>query len=205
MRGDSMKRPLAQTVAGYTRFVLLGRGFLWLMIGVTITLILYTASTNKGSDGSRLVFSNIKQMDDVQNVMENPHYHGLDKNNMPYSVIADRAVQVDADTVALQRIKADLEDKNGKWLALHAGAGEMKLAVKQLTLTKNVDMFYDGGYEFKTDRAILNIPQGSAHGDVPITGQGPLGTLRANSFSVLDRGSVIVFDGAVKVVLYRDK
>lgn len=191
-------------MAKYTRFVIFGRGFLWLMIAAVVALIVYTASDNRTADGARLVFSKIKEMGDIQNVMKNPYYHGLDKNNLPYTVTATQAIQQDADTVLLENIKADMGTKDGKWLALHAGAGELKNSAKTLMLTKNVDMFYDGGYEFRSERAFVDINKGSASGDVPVTGQGPMGTLRADRFSAWNRGEVILFEGAVKVVIYRE-
>lgn len=190
-------------VVGYTRFVRLGRGFLWFMIMLVIGILIYTASDNATSDGARLVFSQIKQMGDIQNVMKNPFYHGFDKNNLPFSVQAEEAVQKDADTVVMKNLKADMSTKDSKWVALHAGAGEMKNAAKLLTLTKNVDMFYDGGYEFRTDRAFVDINKGAASGDRPVEGQGPMGTLNADRFSVTNRGENIRFDGNVKVMIYR--
>ncbi len=199
-----VERFFARRLAGYTRMVLLGRGMLWLMIALVIALIFYTAGDEKANNGARIVFSKIKEMGDIQNIMKKPHYHGLDEDNLPYTVTADQAIQQDADTVLLTNIKADMENKDHKWLALHAGEGVMKIEAKQLTLTKDVDMFYDGGYEFRSNRAFIDIGKGSAHGNLPITGQGPMGTLNANSFSVLDRGSVIYFEGAVKVVIYRE-
>ncbi|MDX2072741.1 MAG: LPS export ABC transporter periplasmic protein LptC [Alphaproteobacteria bacterium] len=201
MRG---RKQIIERAAGYTRIVVVGRGLLWLMITGMIAVLVYMAADNGTGDGARLVFSQIKQMGDIQNIMKNPYYHGLDKDNMPYSVTATKAVQKDAETVLLEDIKADMDTKDGKWLALHAGAGEMKTEAKTLMLTKNVDMFYDGGYEFRSERAFVDIGKGTASGDTPVTGQGPMGTLRANRFSVFGRGEVIMFEGAVKVEIYRE-
>jgi len=191
-------------VAGYTRFVLLGRGFLWFMITLIIALMIYTGVSNSTGDSARLVFSQIKQMGDLQNIMEKPNYHGLDKNNLPFSIAADKAVQQDAENVLFTNIKADMATKSGNWVALHSGEGALKVSAKTLVLTKNVDMFYDGGYEFRSSRAFVDIDKGEASGDTPITGQGPMGTLEANSFKVFDRGQVIRFEGAVKVIIYRE-
>jgi len=188
---------------GATRSVFFGRRFLWLMILFIIGMIFYTAIDNSTSDGARLVFSQIKQVADLQNVMEKPYYHGLDKNNLPYSVTAERAIQQDADTVHLEVIKADMETKSGKWLALHADSGIIKTHTRLLTLTKNVDMFYEGGYEFRTDLANVDIDKGEASGNLPVTGQGPVGTLQADNFAVFKRGDVIRFKGNVKVKIYR--
>ncbi len=198
------KKPFfLSTVVGYTRFVLFGRGFLWLAIVGLIALMVYVANDKSETGGGRLVFSGIKQMENLQNVMMNPHYQGLDKDNMPYSIIAEKATQIDADTVNLSSIQADLGTKNGKWLALHSGAGVIKIKDKQLTLTQNVDMFYDGGYEFRTNEAFVDMQAGRASGTKPVQGQGPLGTLAANTFEVTERGKVIKFNGSVRVILYR--
>lgn len=192
------------TVAGYTRFVLFGRGFLWVMIAGIIMLMIYIASDNGTGDGSRLVFSSIQHVDDMQNIMVNPHYQGVDEHNMPYSIIAKTATQKDADTVLLDTIKADMATRDGKWLALEAGAGELKIKDKKLTLTKNVDMFYDGGYEFRSASAFIDMAHGSASGNQPVEGQGPMGTLNANGFEVRDQGGVIIFNGSVRVIVYRN-
>lgn len=190
-------------VVAYTRFVLLGRGFLWFMIAGLLGLMVIVANSNGENGASRLVFSGIKQMAELQNVMMNPHYQGLDEKNMPYSVIAEKATQIDDDTISLDRIQADMATEDGKWLALHAGTGLLKIENKHLTLSDKVDMFYDGGYEFRTRSAFVDVKAGSASGKEPVEGQGPLGTLNADTFEVTERGKVIKFNGSVKVVLYR--
>ena len=191
------------SVASITRLVLLGRNALWGMIALVIALLFYMAADNKTTDGARLVFSKIKQVGDLANVMKNPNYQGLDKDNMPYSVMADEAVQQDAETVLLTNIKADMATKNDKWLALHAGEGELKITGKTLQLSKKVDMFYDGGYEFRTERAFVDMAKGEASGDVPVEGQSPMGVLTADRFSVTSRGEKILFQGNVKLTIYR--
>jgi lipopolysaccharide export system protein LptC len=186
-----------------TRAVIMGRNLLWGMIALVLAILVYTASDGNISDGARLVFSKIKQVEDLQNVMKNPDYRGLDKNNLPYSITADHATQKDATTVILSNIKADMQTRDKKWVALHAGAGEFSTTNKILTLTKNVDMFYDGGYEFRSEHAVVDVEKGSASGDAAVQAQSPMGTLTADSFTVSGRGEMIRFDGNVKVVLYR--
>lgn len=169
------------------------------MIGVVV----WTASDNSGEGKARLVFSGIqKQSEPMPSTMIKPHYQGMDVNNQPYTVLADSATQKDKDTVVMQAVRADVLRTDGKWLALNAAAGELNTQSKQLALTGGVNMFYDGGYEFRSDHAQVDIQEGSAYGDSPVEGQGPLGTLKADSFSVTDRGKVIRFNGSVKMTLY---
>ena len=190
-------------VARYTQFVRAGRSFLWAMIALMIVMIVYISSGIGNPDKARLVFNSIKQMGDLQNIMKNPHYQGLDAHNLPFSIIADQAIQRDAQTVWLSNIHADMTNKGGKWVAMQAGEGVFKNDTKILTLTKGVDMFYEGGYEFRTDRAVVNIDKGFARGDAHIEGQGAFGTLSADSFEAKERGKVIVFNGSVRTMIYR--
>lgn len=191
------------SVSRITRLVFLGRNALWSMIALVIMLLFYMAVDNKATDGTRLIFSKIKQVGELANVMKNPNYQGLDANNMPYSVMADEAVQQDAETVLLANIRADMATKDGKWLALHAGTGELNITGKTLVLSKNVDMFYDGGYEFSTEQAFVDMAKGSALGKVPVAGQSPMGTIKADRFAVENRGEIIRFEGNVNVTIYR--
>lgn len=191
-------------VARYTRFVRSVRGILWSMIVLVIALIIYIASSNSSDDKTRLVFSSVKKTGALENVMTNPHYQGLDAKNQPYSVMADEAIQQDTKTVLLKNIRADMDGKDNKWLALQAGEGELKIDQKTLMLSHGVEMFYDGGYEFRTPHAFIDIDKGSAKGDAAIEGQGAFGTLQANSFEVLERGKIIRFNGSVRMKVYRE-
>lgn len=187
----------------YTRFVVLGKHTLWILIALILVALVWMASQNSGDNGARVVFSNVPKMDALQNIMLKPHYQGVDANNQPYTVIADKAVQKDKDTVDLENINADILRSDGKWLAVKALQGELNNQTKQMELTGGVDLFYDGGIEFQTDHAHIDIAKGSAYGDARIEGQGPMGTIIADSFTVVDRGKSIRFNGSVRMKLYR--
>lgn len=191
------------STARYTRLVALSKALLWGAVAVMIALLFWIASDNTGDNGNRLVFSSVRQNEDLQTVMIKPHFQGVDAQNRPYTVIAEEATQIDAQTVSMKAIRADMATDNGTWLALNALSGVMQMQKKQIELTGGVDMFYEGGYEFRTDHAHIDVAQGSVTGDAPIEGQGPPGTLKADSFSVLDRGRVIRFNGSVRMKLYR--
>ncbi|MCE2927816.1 MAG: LPS export ABC transporter periplasmic protein LptC [Rickettsiales bacterium] len=194
---------LTGSVARYTRLVMLSRNLLWVLVVLVIGAVIWTATDKDESAGSRLVFSNVKVNENLENEMVNPHYQGLDSKNKPYTVIADKAIQKDKDLVLLHNIKADMQQDKGAWLALNAGGGELNITTKKLWLTDGVSMFYEGGYEMQTTKAFVDISAGTAYGDEPVTGQGPLGTLKANSFHVQGRGDVIRFNGSVILKIYR--
>lgn len=189
--------------SNYTRFVALSKRFLWLLVASMVGLVVWIASYNTGENGARVVFSNMPKSSILQNIMSKPHYQGIDVRGRPYTVTADKAVQVDKDNVSLENIRADMVMSNGVWIALDAGFGILNLQTKMLELSKGVNVFYDGGYEFRTNYAHVDIQEGSAYGDAPIEGQGGLGTLQADGFFVGKRGEAIRFKGSVKMVIYR--
>ncbi|NBO20150.1 MAG: hypothetical protein EBV03_13205 [Proteobacteria bacterium] len=139
----------------------------------------------------------------MQNIMKNPQYHGVDGRNRPYTVTATQARQIDKETVELENISADIALDGESWVALNAGRGTLNLTTKQLQLNEGVDVFYAGGYEFRTADVHIDIEQGSAYGEQPVEGQGPLGTLKAKGFALLDHGKTIFFNDSVTMKLYR--
>ncbi len=196
-------RGITGSVARYTRLVVLSRKLLWAMIALMIGVVIWTATGKEESAGSRLVFSNVKINENLENEMINPHYQGLDAKNKPFTVIADKAVQKDKDLVVLHNIRADMQQDKGAWLALNAGSGELNITTQKLWLMDGVNMFYEGGHEMQTSKAFIDISAGTAYGEDPVTGQGPLGTLKAKGFEVSGRGEVIRFKGSVKLKIYR--
>ena len=190
-------------MSNYTRFVELSKRFLWVLVAVMVGVVVWIASYNTGENGARIVFSNIPKSGVLQNIMSKPHYQGIDVRGRPYTVAADKAAQLDKDNVSLENIRADMVMSNGVWIALNAGFGVLNLQTKMLELNKGIDVFYEGGYEFRTDHAHVDIQKGSAYGDAAIEGQGNLGTLQADGFSMGTHGETIHFTGSVKMMLYR--
>jgi lipopolysaccharide export system protein LptC len=188
--------------ARYTRFVGLSKRFLWVLVALMVALVVWIASDST-ENGARLVFSGAKKGANLANVMANPHYQGVDARDRPYTVLADQATQVDADNVDMVKVRADMTMASGAWVALRSGAGHLNPQSKQLQLTGGVDLFYEGGYEFRSDHAHVDIGKGTAYGDAHVEGQGPPGTLTADSFTLSDHGQDIRFNGSVRMILYR--
>lgn len=192
--------------ASYSRFVRFIKRFLWALVAFVVVLVVWIASDSTGVSRARVVFSNmaggaVSQV--MQNIMKNPQYQGVDLRNRPYSVAATQARQLDKETVELENIRADIALENNTWVALNAGSGTLNLTTKQMRLTGGVDVFYAGGYEFRTSEVHIDIQQGSAYGEQPVEGQGPLGTLKAKGFALLDHGKTIFFNDSVTMKIYR--
>jgi len=142
---------------------------------------------------------------DVENItMENPRYTGIDSSNQPFAVTATAMNQesTDAADVELEAPKADILLSDGTWAAITALTGSYNRETKLLTLETDVNLFHDGGYEFRTSSATLDLVGGNAHGAEPVEGQGPFGHLSGQGFQIYDRGSRIVLTGQSKVTIY---
>lgn len=189
--------------ARYTYFVLLGKKILSLLAIGIVFFIIWIASNNNANNGGRLVFSNTQKSEDSESIMKKPRYQGVDVHNRPYTISAESGFQKDKDTVALETLTADMTGDNNAWMAVNAGYGILNMTTRHMELSKGVELFYEGGYQFRTDHAQVDINKGNVYGDSYIEGQGGAGTIKANSFSVLERGNIIKFNGSVRMLLYQ--
>ncbi len=186
----------------YTQFVVLFKLFLWFLVIGMIGVVIWISSFSDG-DGTRIVLSSMQKTGvTLESVMKKPYYQGVDANSQPYTIVADKATQIDENTVLLDNIRADMALSNGAWVGLNAGSGQLDLEKETLALKGGVSVFYEGGYEFHSDYADVDIQAGSARGDAPVTGQGPAGMLTADSFAITSHGDSIRFNGSVTMTLY---
>ncbi|MEJ0072220.1 MAG: LPS export ABC transporter periplasmic protein LptC [Pseudomonadota bacterium] len=91
----------------------------------------------------------------------------------------------------------------GAWVAVTAETGVYHNDAKLLDLAGDVSVFHDGGTEFHTTTAHVDLGAGSAAGDDPVDGQGPSATIKSAGFRLYDRGARIIFTGKAHLMLYR--
>jgi lipopolysaccharide export system protein LptC len=135
--------------------------------------------------------------------MVQPHYSGLDRQNRPYILTADAAMQVPRSDglVTLDGPKADLTTNSGNWVQISGDTGTYDSQPQLLDLFGNVQLYQDRGNEFHTDSAHIDITNGTAEGHDPVEGQGPFGHVTAKGFTMYNRGDVIIFSGKTNIVL----
>jgi lipopolysaccharide export system protein LptC len=138
--------------------------------------------------------------------MLNARYVGTDDQQRPYVVTAASATRESAHAprTDLQAPKADMTTAGGAWVAMTAQTGVFHNVVRHLDLEGDVSLFHDGGTEFHTARAQVDLSAGSASGNDPVAGQGPTSTVTSEGFQLYDRGAVIVFTGKTHLVLYQE-
>lgn len=135
--------------------------------------------------------------------MANPRYEGRDDEGRPFVLTASSARQAElgADRVRLREPRAQVTLENGNLLTVTAERGVFLQDERLLTLRGDVNVYHDAGYTFKTELAILDMRENTAHGDEPVIATGPKGTLEAQGFRVLDDGKTVLFTGRSRVTL----
>lgn len=173
-----------------------------LAVGLLAVMALWPEIESNAERG-RVAFRRVAEVrPDALYVVE-PRYQGVDEQNRPFTVTASSAVQAgQEEVVQLQAPRADITLTDGGWVYLEAERGRYVKPEDRLDLAGRVTVHHDDGTQFVTDQATLDLHGGNAAGDVPVAAQGPFGTLTAaQGFRLQDRGQVVNFLGASRVVL----
>ena len=128
-------------------------------------------------------------------------YSSVDQRGEPYTVTASVAEQLGPDRVNLTDPKGDITLHSGSWVMLSAPRGVYAQRSRQLDLSGGVTLYRDDGTTLRSASATVDLPRGSAASGVPVSAEGPFGTLDASGFTLLDGGAVIQFSGPARLVL----
>jgi lipopolysaccharide export system protein LptC len=188
----------------YTRFVALMRIVLPVSAGVLVLLVVIWPQLHQERHKFRLGPGSLTAPDGGGQQALNPRFTGTDKQNRPYNVTADSALQnqEQPDEVMLSFPKADIALKDGSWIALTAERGQFSRQSQMLDLGGDVDLYHDSGFEFRTASARVDLGQSTADGDETVHGQGPFGTVDAEGFRIFESGRRILFTGKAKMVFW---
>ncbi len=194
---------LLRSVKRYTRIV----GFTKIMLGLVslglIATVVGMPLLHTDENGIRIVFSGMESGESLTSPqLVNPRFEGADAQGQAYTITADTATQQDMNIVTMNRPKADITLKDTKWLALMADKGIVDMSKKTLQLNGNISVFYDSGYEMRTEEVFVDIGKGSAVSKTPVQGQGPVGNLQASGFTIENKGESIYFTGPVHMTVY---
>ncbi|MGD9538271.1 MAG: LPS export ABC transporter periplasmic protein LptC [Alphaproteobacteria bacterium] len=194
--------PAART-GRYSAFVGVMRYALPLSAVLLLGLIVVWPLVSGREDGFRVTYSTSVQEDGSLKML-NARYIGTDDKGQPYTVTAVEAVPnaVDTTLVSLKTLAADMFVKDGSWLAMTANEGLYDRDASTLDLAGDVTLFSDEGHELHTESAHIEIAAGTADGDRPVAGQGPLGLIEGDAFRVTERGDNLFLFGNVKVTVF---
>jgi lipopolysaccharide export system protein LptC len=133
--------------------------------------------------------------------MTNARFHGRDGHDRSFVVASKEAIRDGADVNRVDLIFPvfELSDETAPAPRRMSGQKGVYLGEKKLLSMSGNVVFDDGrGAHFVSDRAVLNIADGTVRGDSAVKGDSPMGHIEASSYSVDDHGGHVVFVGNVR-------
>jgi len=131
-------------------------------------------------------------------------YSSVDQKGEPYTVTAASAMQKGPDRVDLRDPKGDITLHSGSWVMLSAPRGVYGQKSRQLDLSGGVTLYRDDGTTLRSASTTVDLAANAAASGVPVSAEGPFGTLDAMGYTLLDGGEVIQFSGPARLVLNGD-
>lgn len=190
----------------YSRFVGIMKIVLPSLAAVLLGLIVAWPRLTGTEDRFHIGFANLGP-DAVDSLsMVNARYFGVDERNKPFTVTADIATEEDpSGIIVLDSPKADFTTKGGANVYIEARQGFYHQKQQLLDLVGEVNLFHDQGYELHTEQAQIDLARSTAHGTVPVTGQGPQGALNGEGFKIEDGGKQVIVTGRSSLTLQGGK
>lgn len=183
--------------ARYSRFVGIMKIVLPSLALVLLALLVAWPRLTMVESGFQIGFARLPSKEVETLAMQNPRYFGINETNRPYAVSADLATQENGrgDIIHLDNPKADFTTSSGANVVIEADSGLYQKANNTLLLSGNVNLYHDSGTELHTSSATIDLAHSTAHGDEPVTGNGPQGRVDAAGFDVTDKGRTLTFTG----------
>lgn len=191
----------AANAARYSHFVSWMKVLLPLFALGLIAIIIVYSSLLRPDDEFSITFTEIATDDDNLRMLS-PKFTGMDAKNRTYLVTADTAIQQPdhPEIVDLANVEADIATSDSQWVSVSARDGQLNTEAEWMDLHRNVSVFHSLGYELHSESAYVAFGEGWLESRTPVEGQGPLGTIKAQSLRVEDFGRVIRFTGDVTLV-----
>ncbi|MEF2550712.1 LPS export ABC transporter periplasmic protein LptC [Aurantimonas sp. A2-1-M11] len=141
-------------------------------------------------------------IEDGRIVMEDPRMSGIDSNNRPYELIAERAIQsLGGGGVDLEKITAKIAIDDDTTADILAAAGKYDPTAETLKLDGGVQVDTTSGITISLAAADIDIASGEMKGRGPVRIETPNQTIESSSLNLSDGGAVITFGGRVKMLL----
>lgn len=139
--------------------------------------------------------------------MVNPRFTGRDSGGAPFIITARTAERPDGATtvteLAFPQFNFSGEESPSSMVIADRGVYDQD--ARTLDLYNGVKFRTDSGYSFETEHARVYIDDGSVIGERLISGSGPMGSLRAQSFEITDGGNRVLFRDNVVARLYTER
>lgn len=136
--------------------------------------------------------------------MVNPRFVGRDDALVPYVVTADAAIRERGgapEVTDLERPRLDYDFLDTDASRVLAETGRYDANNRVLDLYSDVNLNTDDGYSFASEHARIFLREARVVGERPVSGSGPMGSIRADSYEIREGGDLLIFDGNVRMTL----
>ncbi|BDA87048.1 membrane protein [Aureimonas sp. SA4125] len=141
-------------------------------------------------------------LEDGRIVMEDPRMSGYDKNQRPYSMVAERAIQaLDGSGIDLEKVKANITISDNATADVTATRGHYDPKSQQLRLYEDVQVKTSSGMSISLSDAQIDMASGSMVGAGPVSITTPNQTIESGNLDVKEGGKMLSFGGRVKMTL----
>jgi lipopolysaccharide export system protein LptC len=129
--------------------------------------------------------------------MESPRLTGYRKDNRPYEVTAETALQDirNPTQIELQTMIARILMQDQGWVTVNARTGLFDSQNEKLRLNDDVKVHTESGYDMFMRTADINFKAGTVVSKEPVKVDLGQTKIDANSLDVKDNGALIVFEG----------
>lgn len=167
------------------------------VIGLVVTPFLHPLSGVSGVSISSVGISGGKVK------MESPRLTGYRKDNRPYEVTAEAALQdIRKPTeIELSTMTARILMEREGWVTVNSRTGLFDSQNEKLRLVDDIKIRTETGYDMRMRTADINFKAGTVVSRDPVTVNLGSTTVAADTLDVKDNGALIVFDGRVRVVI----
>jgi lipopolysaccharide export system protein LptC len=186
----------------YSRFVTVMKRVLPIAAGLLIAAVIAYSLVPRQAEKMKMTVQTIGTIDNDL-AMIKPRLTGTDKRGNPFVITADAAIQDKANIrrATLKNVEADFTFDKSRWLNARAAKGFVDMEKNRLSLTGGIAVYSDDGYELHTARADVDLKKGLFNGPEAVTGQGPAGTLSADTFEMDRLSNQLVLQGHVRMTI----
>jgi len=134
-------------------------------------------------------------------VMAHPKLEGFTKQNLPYSMMAQRAIQevTSESVIQLEGIEAKLPLSAENVAAVSAAHGVYDRAKNTIALDSEFTITMTDGMEARLKSAFLDIAKGNMKTEDPVDIVRKGARITSDTMSVEDHGKVLIFEKRVRV------
>ncbi|MEQ8558570.1 MAG: LPS export ABC transporter periplasmic protein LptC [Henriciella sp.] len=131
--------------------------------------------------------------------MVNPRFTGRDVAGRAFVITADTAQRRMGGGEKIDLKNPELISEDGTRVA--APAGLYNQDDQTLDLYEDVEVESAKGYTFRSTSAKMFIQEGRVEGIDPLSGSGPLGDVRSDTYEIVDEGDRVLLSGRVEMTI----